>query len=180
MRAVLLSERALAPSDRLFADAVAHLARKLGRVKPLEAGSLPADRADALAALRAWAGDEVSTWEQELARFYEEHIPVYLRPQPGLNAVVRALVADGVVVAAWSPGPAAAFDVLVHQLGLARQLTVTRIDPSPDAPVSLAAEVGAQPQEVIVVTVEPDAAATASAAGMRVVRDPGELGRLVA
>src|SRR6478736_797225 len=49
MRAVLLAETALADTDRLFADGVAHLARKLGRVKPLDAAAVPHARASALA-----------------------------------------------------------------------------------------------------------------------------------
>ena len=38
MQAVILSERALADTDDLFDAAVAHVVRKLGRVKPLDAG----------------------------------------------------------------------------------------------------------------------------------------------
>lgn len=179
MRAVLLSEGALAPTDRLFADAVDHLSSKLGRVKPLDPVTLPADRAGALAALEAWAGDEVSTWEQELARFYEEHLPLHTRPRPGLNAIVRALAADGVAVAAWSPGPAAAFDLLVAHLGLSRSLTAVRIDGSADAPVALAAQLGIPCEECVVVTDEDGAAGAARQAGMRLLADASELQQLV-
>ncbi|MGN6377822.1 MAG: HAD family hydrolase [Gaiellales bacterium] len=180
MRAVLLSERALAPTDRLFGDSVSHLARKLGRVKPLDADALPHDRADALAALAEWAGDDVSTWQQELSRFWEEHIPVYLRPRPELNATIRALVADGVTVAAWSAGPPAAFEVLVHHLGLARSLAATRVDPSPRAPVELATEIGVPASEAVAVTDEPVTAQAARDAGMQVLAGAAELQRLVA
>jgi HAD superfamily hydrolase (TIGR01509 family) len=179
VRAVLLSERALAPTDRLFADAVAHLSSKLGRVKPLDPASLPDDRAGALAALEAWAGDEVSTWEQELVRFYEEHLPLHTRPRPGLNAILRALAADGVAVAAWSPGPAAAFDLLVAHLGLSRSLTAIRIDGSAGAAAALAQQLGVPPDECVAVTDQPEPAAAASEAGMRVLADAGELQQLV-
>jgi beta-phosphoglucomutase-like phosphatase (HAD superfamily) len=179
MRAVLLSERALAPTDRLFADAIAHLSRKLGRVKPLDPASLPADRAGALAVLEAWAGDEVTTWEGELSRFYEEHLPLHTRPRPGLNAVVRALAADGVAVAAWSPGPAAAFDLLIAHLGLSRSLACVRIDSSAGAPAALAADLRLPADECVAVTDEDGPAATAREAGMRVLADAGELTQLV-
>ena len=180
MRAVLLSERALAPTDRLFAETVAHLARKLGRVKPLDADALPADRGAALQALSDWAGEDVSTWQQELARYWEEHLPLYVRPRPGLNATLRGLAAQGVAVGAWSPGPAEAFAILVQHVGLARTLTATRIDASPDAPASLAAELGIPPAECVAITDEPAAAKAASGAGMRVLPDAGELQQFVA
>ena len=180
MRAVLLSERALAPTDRLFAEAVAHLARKLGRVKPLDADALPADRAAALQALSDWAGEDVSTWQQELSRYWEEHMPLYVRPQPGLNAVLRGLAAEGIAIGAWSPGPADAFDVLGHHIGLARTLTAIRIDPSPDAPVALAAELGIPPADCVTITDEPSAVQAASHSGMRVLPDASDLQQFVA
>lgn len=179
MRAVLLSEGSLAPTDRLFADAVHHLSSKLGRVKALDTATLPADRAGALAALETWAGDEVSTWEQELTRFYEEHLPLHTRPRPELNAILRALVADGVAVAVWSPGPAAALDLLVAHLGLSRSLGAIRIDGSAAAPAALAAQLGVPADECVAVTGDPEPAAAAREAGMRVLADAGELRQLV-
>jgi hypothetical protein len=89
MQAVILSERALGDTDGLFTAAVAHIARKLGRVKPLDADALPADRAGQLHALDQWAGSDID-WRGELIRFYEDHIPLHLRPNPGLNAALRA------------------------------------------------------------------------------------------
>jgi beta-phosphoglucomutase-like phosphatase (HAD superfamily) len=180
MRAVLLSERALAPTDRLFAEAVAHLARKLGRVKPLDADALPADRAAALQALSDWAGEDVSTWQQELSRYWEEHMPLYVRPRPGLNATLRGLAAQGMAIGAWSTGPAEAFDILVQHVGLARTLTATRIDPTADAPVALAAELGVSPAECVAITEEAASAQAASQAGMRVFADTGDLQQFVA
>ena len=105
MNAVIFAEDALAPSERLWRDAVQHLARKLGRVTPLDPADISDDRCVAIGQLETWAGSEASTWRLELARYYEEHIPVYVRPDPALNAVVRQLAAAGVRLAAWSPGP---------------------------------------------------------------------------
>ncbi len=180
MRAVVLSEPALAPTDRLFGDAVEHLARKLGRVKPLDAAAVPETRPEALVALAAWAGTDVSTWEQELARFYEEHLPVYLRPDPALNATIRALRAAGVRLGAWSAGPPEAFAALLHQLGLTRRLDATLIDPTPRAPLRLAAELGIEAIAVVAVTADLATASAAEDAGMRVVSDAIGLERLVA
>jgi phosphoglycolate phosphatase-like HAD superfamily hydrolase len=180
MRAVVWSEQALASTDRLFADAVAHVARKLGRVKPLDASSLPPARGPALAALAEWAGSEVSSWEQELCRFYEEHLPIYVRPDPALNAGARALAAAGVRLGAWSAGPADAFAALLHQLALGRRLDATLIDASPRAPLRLAAELGVEAVGVVVVTVDPPTASAAADAGMRVVHDSSRLQQLVA
>ena len=61
MQAVILSERALADTDDLFAAAVAHVVRKLGRVKPLDPDTLPPARALTITALDLWAGSDVGT-----------------------------------------------------------------------------------------------------------------------
>jgi phosphoglycolate phosphatase-like HAD superfamily hydrolase len=180
VRAVVFSEPALASTDRLFRDAVEHLARKLGRVKPLDAAAVPETRPEALAALSAWAGADVSTWERELARFYEEHLPVYLRPDPALNATIRALRAGGVRLGAWSAGPAQAFATLLHQLGLSRRLDATLIDATPRAPLRLAAELGVEAIAVVAVTADRRTASAAEDAGMRVLPDATGLERLVA
>jgi phosphoglycolate phosphatase-like HAD superfamily hydrolase len=179
MRAVLLAETALADTDRLFADGVAHLARKLGRVKPLDAAAVPHARAAALAYLADWADGDVSTWEQELARFYEEHIPVYLRPSQTLNSIIRGLAADGVLVGAWSAGPAEAFAVITHHLGLARHLAAVRIDDSPRAPLALSAELGVEAVATVAVTADPAAASAARSVGMLVEPSADALVRLL-
>ena len=122
VKAVILAEDALAPGTPLWRDAVDHLARKLGRVTPLDPASISSDRCEGLHQLAAWAGDEASTWEVELARFYEEHIPVYMRPDPALNSVIRQLAAGGTRIAAWSPGPPQVGAIVTHFLGIARRL----------------------------------------------------------
>ena len=95
MNAAIFSEDALASTDRLWADAVAHLSRKLGRVTPLDPDQVPADRAAAIAYLDQWAGDDARSWRVEAARFFEDHVPVYLRPDPELNAALRHIQAQG-------------------------------------------------------------------------------------
>ena len=165
MKAVILAEDALAPGGRLWHDAVAHLARKLGRVVPLDPATISADRCQALAQLEAWAGTEASSWRVELARFYEEHIPVYLRPDPELNTVVRRLVAAGITMAAWSPGPPEVGAIVTHYLGLSRRMQLERVDPDPRGPVALIAELGLAPADGLVVSASPRVIAEATHAG---------------
>jgi phosphoglycolate phosphatase-like HAD superfamily hydrolase len=179
MRAVLLAETALADTDRLFADGVQHLARRLGRVKPLDTAAVPQARAAAVTYLADWADGDVSTWEQELARFYEEHIPVYLRPSQTLNALVRGLEGDGVQVGAWSPGPAQAFSVVIHHLGLTRHLAAVRIDGSPRAPLALASDLGVEAVAAVAVTADPASASAAASVGMLVEPSADALVRLL-
>ena len=165
MKAVILAEDALAPGDRLWSDAVEHLARRLGRVVPLDPASISSDRCVALGQLADWAGHEASSWELELARFYEEHIPVYLRPDPELNGVVRQLGAAGVITAAWSPGPPAVGAIVTHYLGLSRRMQLERVDPSHAGPVALIAELELEPGDALVVSASAHVIAEAKHAG---------------
>ena len=165
MKAVILAEDALAPGSRLWRDAVDHLASKLGRVTPLDPTSISSDRCEGLAQLAVWAGDDVSTWEVELARFYEEHIPVYMRPDPALNGVIRRLAADGVRVAAWSPGPPQVGAIVTHFLGIARRLELERVEPSHAGPVNLIHEMQLAPSDVLVVSASPAVLTAAASAG---------------
>lgn len=161
MRAVILSERTLAATDELFAAAVAHLARKLGRVKPLDPATLPEDRAQIVAAFDAWAGDEVD-WRGELTRFYEDHISLHLRPNSALNAALRQLQAAGIRLGCWSPGPEEGAQIVVHQLGLGRRIERVAAGGSADVAVLLADELAPSRDQALVVA--DDAAALARVA----------------
>jgi phosphoglycolate phosphatase-like HAD superfamily hydrolase len=165
VKAVILAEDALASGSRLWRDAVDHLARKLGRVSPLDPSSISDDRCIGLTQLAAWAGEDASSWEVELARFYEEHIPVYMRPDPALNSVIRRLSADGARVAAWSPGPPQVGAIVTHFLGIARRLELERVEPDHAGPVHLIAEMGLEPPDALVVSASPAVVGAAAAAG---------------
>jgi len=165
VKAVILAEDALAPGARLWRDAVDHLARKLGRVAPLDPSSISDDRCLGLAQLATWAGDDASSWEVELARFYEEHIPVYMRPDPALNGVIRHLSSAGARVAAWSPGPPQVGAIVTHFLGIARRLELERVEPDHAGPVHLIAEMGLEPPDALVVSASPPVITAAAAAG---------------
>ena len=159
---LVLSERAVANSDPLFADAVAAVARKLDRVDPLDAAALPSDRLALADALDRWAGDDTATWRRELRRHYEQHLPVYVRPDAGLNAVLRALAAGGVRIGVWSPGPAEAVDLLLAHVGVARILTASGHGGG-EALATLADALGGSPLVVVATGAE---AVAARRAGM--------------
>ncbi|HET7171412.1 MAG TPA: hypothetical protein VFI18_07235 [Gaiellales bacterium] len=129
-RAAVLWEPTLTPTDALFEEAAEHVARKLGRAKPFPAAPLPADRAAAVAALDAWAATDVD-WRGELRRYYEEHIPVRVRPAATVNATLRRLHAAGVRLVWATPGPAEATDVLLHHLGIAKLIDEVVVAPTP-------------------------------------------------
>ncbi len=178
MQAVILSERALGDTDGLFTAAVAHIARKLGRVKALDAGALPADRAGKLEALDAWAGSDID-WRGELIRFYEDHIPLHLRPNPGLNAALRTLQARGVRIGCWSDGPEEAARIVVHHLGLARRVEAIATGGREAAERLLADLGGPPPAETVVVTRDDRELAAAVELGLATA-DPEELAALAA
>jgi phosphoglycolate phosphatase-like HAD superfamily hydrolase len=128
-RAAVLWEPGLAPTGALFAEAVDHVARKLGRAKPFPSAPLPNDRTAAVAALDAWAGSDVD-WRGEVRRYYEEHIPVHVRPAAAVNATLRRLHAAGVRLVWATPGPAETTDVLLHHLGVTRLVDEVLVAPS--------------------------------------------------
>ena len=165
MQAVIFADDALAPVDRLWEDAVAHLARRLGRAVALDPADVPADRIAALGYLEAWATGGAGSWRSEIARFYEDHIPIYVRPEPSLNAAVRQLAARGIRLAAWSPGPPEASLVVTHFLGLARRFETQAVDPDPAGAVRVAAELDLDPAETLVVSASPAVLAASRAAG---------------
>jgi phosphoglycolate phosphatase-like HAD superfamily hydrolase len=165
MQAVILSEHALPDADGLFAAAVAHIARKLGRVKPLAAADLPADRAGTVTALDEWAGTDID-WRGELIRYYEDHIPLHLRPSPSLNAALRRLQARGVRIAWWSAGPEEAARIVIHHLGLGRRVEAIGVGGSADVAERLAGELGTTADQAVVVSGSAAELAAAAAHGL--------------
>jgi phosphoglycolate phosphatase-like HAD superfamily hydrolase len=165
MQAVILTERVLADTDELFAAALAHIVRKLGRVKPLDPGTLPQARAQTLTALDAWAGSEID-WRLELARYYEDHIPLHLRPDPALNAALRRLQTARIALACWSVGPAETARIVVHHLGLGRRIGRIGVGGSADVALQLAGELQASADQALVVGDAAGALAGAVKSGM--------------
>jgi phosphoglycolate phosphatase-like HAD superfamily hydrolase len=166
MNAVILSERALADTDELFAAAVAHVVRKLGRVKPLDPATLPQIRARMLPALELWAGSDVDTWQLELARFYEDNIPLHLRPDAALNAALRRLQTAGIRLACWSAGPDEAARIVVHHLGLGRRIDRIGVGESAAVAVQLADELAPSRDRALLVADDAEALAYAVEQGV--------------
>src|SRR5262249_35453616 len=106
--ALVVSDAAFADADAVFAAATAHLAAKYAAIRPLTPDQLPDDRAAAIAALDAWAGD--ASWRAEVIRFYEASAPVLLRPDPGLNGLLRRARRAGRELTIVSPLPRAAVE----------------------------------------------------------------------
>lgn len=64
----------------------------------------------------------LGNWRPLLERFAEDHAPVYLRPSPEANAVLRRLRAAGVRIGAFTTAPEPLARVAAAQLGVARRL----------------------------------------------------------
>ena len=85
---------------RAWPAAVEHLHRRFGRVAPLPEdvrGRLAAGTVDLAAdldALGPWAPDDLDL-DRELARFFDEHMPLYVRPDRPLLRDLAAVVAAG-------------------------------------------------------------------------------------
>ncbi|MGI9117362.1 MAG: hypothetical protein ACR2JV_06980 [Gaiellales bacterium] len=123
MGGLIVVDTALADVDALVAAAADYLARRLGGTPPLDPAALPADAAGALAAIDAWAGDDVANWRTELTRWFEAHAPVHLVPDPEVNAALRSAAKGGTRLAVCSALPAVPLDLALQQLGCARAFT---------------------------------------------------------
>ncbi|MFM7247782.1 MAG: HAD family hydrolase [Actinomycetota bacterium] len=122
---LIVVDQALADVDALVAEAADYLARRLGGTPPLDAAGLPADAGGALAAIDAWAGDEVANWRQELIRWFEAHAPVRLVPDPDVNALLRRAAKGGQRLAVASALPPEALELVLQHLGCARAFTAS-------------------------------------------------------
>lgn len=140
----------------LWNDWLLDIARKFRTIAELNLADLPADRAAAALILDRWAEHGIGDWRAALERFAEDCAPIYLRPDPGVNATLRALQAAGVRLGAFTDAPEPLARVAASQLGAARRLE--------------ALEAGAAALERLLATL---------GAGAVVVRSPGELRALV-
>jgi len=138
--ALLVSDAAFADADAVFAAAVAHVAAKYAAIRPLAPADLPDDRAAAMTALDAWAGD--ASWRAEVVRFYEASAPVLLRPDPELNGLLRRARKGGRELTIVSPLPRAAVELYLAHLGVRRMADAVlgEEDAPPAAAVTTRAE----------------------------------------
>jgi phosphoglycolate phosphatase-like HAD superfamily hydrolase len=117
-------DRALGDTRPLWDAFLVDAARRYGSIARLDPAALPRDRDDAAAALDAWAEQGVGDWRKALRRYAEDHAPVHLRPDPGVNAAVRALKRDGARVVVFTDAPDALARVALAHLGLERTVDV--------------------------------------------------------
>jgi phosphoglycolate phosphatase-like HAD superfamily hydrolase len=95
-------------------------ARRFESIAPLDPAALPEDRVAAAAELDRWAEHGIGDWHKALERFAEDHAPVFLRPNPGANAAVRAHKASGSRVRVRTDAPEILARVALAHLGVAR------------------------------------------------------------
>jgi phosphoglycolate phosphatase-like HAD superfamily hydrolase len=141
-RAIVFAERAIAPGgDAIWPFALEHLARRFASIRELDLGAMPA-REDAVPALEAWAGEDVSSWRRELDRFYDDNARVHLRRDPGTAALLAGLRAAGVQLAAYGQGPRETSATTLAFLGLDRRLDVVVLEPAGDGYAACLAALG--------------------------------------
>jgi phosphoglycolate phosphatase-like HAD superfamily hydrolase len=130
--AIVFAERVIAPGgDAIWPLALEHLSRRFASIRELDVAGVPA-RESSVAVLEAWAGEEVSSWRLELARFYDDHARVHLRRDPGTAALLAALRSDGVRLAVYGQGPREASAATLGFLGLDRRLDAVVLEPAGD------------------------------------------------
>jgi phosphoglycolate phosphatase-like HAD superfamily hydrolase len=105
--------------DAWLADA----SRRLRSIAELDPAALPADRAAASAELDRWGERGIGDWRASLARFAEDHAPVYLRPDARVTADLRRLEAAGATIGVFTDAPEELARVALSHLGAARRVT---------------------------------------------------------
>jgi hypothetical protein len=106
----------------LWRDWLEDAARRFRAIAPLDPDAVPADRGAAAAELDRWARDGVGDWRAALERFAEERAPVYLRPDAGVSANLRALASSGRRIGVFTDAPEPLARVALAQLGASRRV----------------------------------------------------------
>lgn len=99
-------------------------ARRYRSIAPLDPRALPRDRGAAAEELDRWAERGVGDWRGALERFAEDHAPLHLRPDAGVNAALRSLLGRGARLGVFTDAPETLGRVALAQLGAARRLEV--------------------------------------------------------
>jgi phosphoglycolate phosphatase-like HAD superfamily hydrolase len=81
---------------------------------------VPADRGEATAVLDEALGD----WRPLLTRFAADRAPLWIRPRPDTNAVLRRLTAAGARIGVFSDAPRELAEIALAHAGAARQVEV--------------------------------------------------------
>lgn len=113
---------ALGDTRPLWAAFLADASRRFASIAQLDVGSLPDDRAEAATELDRWAEHGIGDWRSALARFAEDHAPVFLRPSAPAAAALRRLAGEGARVGVFTDAPLELAAVALAQLGAARRV----------------------------------------------------------
>ncbi len=158
MKAVAVDlDRALGETRRLWDAFLADAARRYRPIAALDVEALPRDRGAAAAELDRWAANGVGDWRSALARFAEDHGPLYVRPSARPNAALRRLAGAGVHVGVYTDAPEELARVVLAHLGVARH--VEAVEAGRGARERLVARLG---EDVVVVESAADLEAAAS------------------
>ena len=122
--------------DAWLADAT----RRFRSIAALDPESVPHDRAAAAIELDRWARLGIGDWRASLARFAEDHAPVYLRPDARVTADLRRLEAGGAKISVFTDAPEELARVALSHLGAARRIDSVDDRPADDAVVIRSAE----------------------------------------
>jgi len=123
VRAVAIDlDSVLGDTRRLWMAFLEHASRRFHSIAPLQPDALPNDRSLAAEQLDVWATAGVGDWRRQLHRFAEDHAPVYLRPDAGAMAALRALHETGVRIGVYTDAPQELATVCLAQLGASRRI----------------------------------------------------------
>lgn len=130
---LIAADGVLWPARRAWPAALAHLAKRFGRVQAFPDALLDDDRvvtADAIGAdvavLQAWASDDIP-WQRTLERWFDEHMPMYARHDREVARSMRQVDADTMVVA-WSALPVDAAKAALRHTGTLRHVDTLLCD----------------------------------------------------
>jgi phosphoglycolate phosphatase-like HAD superfamily hydrolase len=113
---------ALGDTRPLWEAFLADAARRFASIATLDPAALPDDRCEAGEELDRWAKGGVGDWRGALARFAEDHAPVFLRPDAEAGAALRALAGEGVQLGVFTDAPEPLARIALAQLGAARRI----------------------------------------------------------
>jgi phosphoglycolate phosphatase-like HAD superfamily hydrolase len=108
-------------------------ARRFRSIAALDTAALPHDRSAAARELDRWAERGIGDWRASLARFAEDHAPVYLRPRAPVSAALRRLDAAGAGIGVFTDAPEELARVALSHLGAARRVRSLTTEPSADS-----------------------------------------------
>ena len=122
MRVALDLDAVLGDTRPLWNAWLEDAARRFRSIAELDPATLPADRGAAARELDRWAERGVGDWRGSLARFAEDHAPVYLRPRAPVSASLRRLDAAGARISVFTDAPVELARVALAHLGAARRV----------------------------------------------------------